>query len=57
MLIWKNSVCKATIKRVTCFKTLLQNELKSDVARFSTHVVAKSGITLYLLQQLLLQEK
>ena len=25
-------------KRVTCFATLLQNELKSDVARFITHI-------------------
>ena len=25
-------------KRTTCFVTLLQNELESDVARFTTHV-------------------
>ena len=25
-------------KGATCFVTLLQNELKSDVARFTTHV-------------------
>lgn len=25
-------------KRGTCFATLLQNELKSDIARFTTHV-------------------
>ena len=25
-------------KRATCFVTLLQNELESDVARFTTHV-------------------
>ena len=25
-------------KRATCFATLLQNELNSDVARFTTHV-------------------
>ena len=25
-------------KRATCFATLLQNELNSDVARFTTHI-------------------
>ena len=25
-------------KRATCFETLLQNELNSDVARFTTHI-------------------
>ena len=25
-------------KRATCFATLLQNELDSDIARFTTHV-------------------
>ena len=30
-------------KRATCFATLPQNELKSDVARFITHVRTCSG--------------
>ena len=33
----KDTVKRAK-KRATCFVTLLQNELKSDVARFTTHV-------------------
>ena len=28
---------QATVKRATCFATLLQNELNSDVARFTNH--------------------
>ena len=31
-------------KRATCHATLLQNELNSDVARFSTHII-KSVLT------------
>ena len=29
---------KGNKKRATCFATLLQNELKSDVVRFTTHI-------------------
>ena len=29
---------KGKQKHATCFETLLQNELKSDLARFTTHV-------------------
>ena len=28
----------------TCFSTVLQNELKSDVARFTTHVLATDQV-------------
>ena len=31
-------------KRTTCFATLLQSELKSDVARFTTHVFNLSSV-------------
>jgi len=31
---------KTAEKRATCFATLLQNELESDIARFTTHVQA-----------------
>ena len=32
-------------KRATCFVTLLQNELESDVARFTTHVLATNQVS------------
>ena len=34
----KAAVKRATKKRATCFATLLQTKLSSDVARFTTHV-------------------
>ena len=33
----QNKTASGTEKRATCFATLLQNELNSDVARFATH--------------------
>ena len=34
----KGTVKRATKKHATCLATLLQNELNSDVARFTTHI-------------------
>ena len=34
---FKTPSCKGTEKRATCLATVLQNELNSDVARFTTH--------------------
>ena len=38
-------------KRVTCFATLLQNERKSDVARFTTHEKKKNLSSLLVARQ------
>ena len=42
MSIFSHNVAKGTekwaTKQTTCLATLLQNELNSDVARFTTHV-------------------
>ena len=37
-LSFKGMVKRGQQKRATCFAALLQNELKSDVARFTAHV-------------------
>ena len=36
--VLKGTEKRATKKRATCFATLLQNELNTDVARFTTHI-------------------
>ena len=43
-LLRGNGTAKRATKMSTCFSTVLQNELKSDVARFTTHVLATDQV-------------